>query len=140
MDNLGSHKGKIVRRLIRSAGAKLFFLSKYSPDLNPHRTGLRQAQTSAPKARCANRRCSLRRNPLSSDRIHFRRMRQLPQKCRLPSRFFRASDLIKSEPQLAKAIASDFRQHDEEATPLALVDHATAVHAATVEQHAVAVV
>jgi transposase len=35
MDNLGSHKGKIVRRLIRAAGAKLFFLPKYSPDLNP---------------------------------------------------------------------------------------------------------
>jgi len=35
MDNLGSHKGKTVRRLIRSAGAKLIFLPKYSPDLNP---------------------------------------------------------------------------------------------------------
>jgi transposase len=35
MDNLGSHKGKAVRRLIRSAGAKLLFLPKYSPDLNP---------------------------------------------------------------------------------------------------------
>ena len=35
MDNLGSHKGKIIRRLIRSADAKLFFLPKYSPDLNP---------------------------------------------------------------------------------------------------------
>ena len=35
MDNLGSHKGKIVRQLIRSARAKLFFLPKYSPDLNP---------------------------------------------------------------------------------------------------------
>jgi transposase len=35
MDNLGSHKGRAVRRLIRSAGAKLFFLPKYSPDLNP---------------------------------------------------------------------------------------------------------
>jgi transposase len=34
-DNLGSHKGKAVRDLIRSAGAKLFFLPKYSPDLNP---------------------------------------------------------------------------------------------------------
>ncbi len=34
MDNLGSHKGKAVRQLIRSAGAKLFFLPKYSPDLN----------------------------------------------------------------------------------------------------------
>src|ERR1700758_1730840 len=35
MDNFGSHKGKIVRQLIRSAGAKPFFLPKYSPDLNP---------------------------------------------------------------------------------------------------------
>ncbi len=35
MDNLGSHKGKAVRRLIRAAGVKLFFLPRYSPDLNP---------------------------------------------------------------------------------------------------------
>ncbi len=35
MDNLGSHRSKVVRQLIRSAGAKLFFLPKYSPDLNP---------------------------------------------------------------------------------------------------------
>lgn len=35
MDNLGSHKGKAIRRAIREAGAKLFFLPKYSPDLNP---------------------------------------------------------------------------------------------------------
>ncbi len=35
MDNLGSHKGKDVRKAIRSARAKLFFLPKYSPDLNP---------------------------------------------------------------------------------------------------------
>ena len=34
MDIFGSHKGTPVRRLIRSAGAKLFFL-RYSPDLNP---------------------------------------------------------------------------------------------------------
>jgi putative transposase len=35
MDNLGSHKGQAVRQAIRAAGAKLFFLPKYSPDLNP---------------------------------------------------------------------------------------------------------
>jgi transposase len=35
MDNLGSHKGTAVRRAIRAAGAKLFFLPPYSPDLNP---------------------------------------------------------------------------------------------------------
>jgi len=35
MDDLGCHKGKVVRALIRSRGAKLFFLPKYSADLNP---------------------------------------------------------------------------------------------------------
>jgi transposase len=35
MDNLGSHKGSAVRHAIRKAGAKLFLLPKYSPDLNP---------------------------------------------------------------------------------------------------------
>ena len=35
MDNLGSHKGKAVRQAIRSVGARLLFLPKYSPDLNP---------------------------------------------------------------------------------------------------------
>jgi putative transposase len=51
MDNLGSHKGKEVRRAIRAAGVKLFFLPKYSPDLNPIeqafakiKHGMRQAQ------------------------------------------------------------------------------------------------
>jgi transposase InsO family protein len=35
MDNLSSHKSPNVRRAIRNAGAKLFFLPPYSPDLNP---------------------------------------------------------------------------------------------------------
>jgi len=35
MDNLGGHKGWFVRAAIRAAGAKLFFLSPYSSDLNP---------------------------------------------------------------------------------------------------------
>ena len=35
LDNLGSHRSKAVPQLIRSVGAKLFFLPKYSPDLNP---------------------------------------------------------------------------------------------------------
>ena len=35
MDNLGSHKGRAVRQAIRAAGARLFFLPPYSPDLNP---------------------------------------------------------------------------------------------------------
>jgi transposase len=35
MDNLGSHKGPAIRQSIRATGAKLFFLPRYSPDLNP---------------------------------------------------------------------------------------------------------
>lgn len=35
LDNLGSHKSKAVRQAIRAAGARLLFLPKYSPDLNP---------------------------------------------------------------------------------------------------------
>jgi transposase len=35
LDNLGSHKGREVRAMVRGAGAKLIFLPPYSPDLNP---------------------------------------------------------------------------------------------------------
>lgn len=35
MDNLGSHKSKAVRNAVRAAGARLWLLPKYSPDLNP---------------------------------------------------------------------------------------------------------
>jgi len=35
LDNLGSHKAKAVRDVIRAAGARLLFLPPYSPDLNP---------------------------------------------------------------------------------------------------------
>ena len=35
MDHLSSHKGGAIRQAIRRAGARLFLLPKYSPDLNP---------------------------------------------------------------------------------------------------------
>jgi transposase len=35
MDNLGSHKSAAVRKVIKAAGARLWFLPPYSPDLNP---------------------------------------------------------------------------------------------------------
>ena len=35
MDNLGSHKAAALRRIIRAAGARLWYLPPYSPDLNP---------------------------------------------------------------------------------------------------------
>lgn len=60
MDNLGSHKGKAVRRAIRTVGARLIFLPKYSPDLNPIeqlfaklKHLLRKAQARTREAVCA---------------------------------------------------------------------------------------
>jgi transposase len=35
LDNLGSHKGKPVRKPMRNVEARRVFLPKYSPDLNP---------------------------------------------------------------------------------------------------------
>ena len=35
MDNLGAHKSAAVRQTIRTAGARLWYLPPYSPDLNP---------------------------------------------------------------------------------------------------------
>jgi len=35
MDNLGSHKAAAIRQMIRAAGARLWYLPPYSPDLNP---------------------------------------------------------------------------------------------------------
>jgi len=35
LDNLGSHKGKVARAIVRAKGAHLIFLPPYSPDLNP---------------------------------------------------------------------------------------------------------
>lgn len=35
MDNLGSHKSSAIRQMIQAAGARLWYLPAYSPDLNP---------------------------------------------------------------------------------------------------------
>ena len=60
MDNLGSHKGKAIRQAIRAARAKLLFLPKYSPDLNPIeqvfsklKHALRKAAARTPDEICA---------------------------------------------------------------------------------------
>ena len=50
MDNLGSHKGPLVRRAIRAAGARLFFLPPYSPDLNPIEQAFAKLKTLLRKA------------------------------------------------------------------------------------------
>ena len=58
MDNLGSHKGKVVRQLIRSARANAQVLTRPEPD----RTDPCQAQASAPKGCRPNRRYGLHRH------------------------------------------------------------------------------
>jgi transposase len=50
MDNLSSHKDPAIRRAIRAAGAKLFYLPQYSPDLNPIEQGFSKLKTLLRKA------------------------------------------------------------------------------------------
>jgi transposase len=49
MDNLGSHKGHAVKA-IKAAGARLFFLPPYSPDLNPIEQAFSKMKTLLRKA------------------------------------------------------------------------------------------
>ena len=78
MDNLGSHKGKVVRQLIRSAGAKLFFPPKYSPDLNPIEQVFAKLKHLLRKA--AARTVDAAAPPSAQFcKPHTARMRQLPQ-------------------------------------------------------------
>jgi hypothetical protein len=70
MDNLGSHKGKAVRQLIRAAGAKLFFLPKYS------RTWTRSSRSSPSSSTCCARqprgllKQSVAQLPRASEHLH----------------------------------------------------------------------
>ena len=102
MDNLGSHKGEAVRQAIRSAGAKLFFLPKYSPDLNPDRASVRQVQAPLAQSGGANSRNGPRRHRRAARRLHPRRVRQLPQKRRIRTNLktSRSSRLLKKSLRL----------------------------------------
>ena len=50
LDNLASHKGKAIRQVIRAVEAKLIFLPKYSPDLNPIEQAFAKVKTLLRKA------------------------------------------------------------------------------------------
>ena len=83
MDNLGSHKGKAIRRAIRVAGARLFFLPPYSPDLNPIEQVFAKLKHFLRKAaeRTAPATWSAHRNP--PRRLQSRRMRKLFRQLRI---------------------------------------------------------
>ena len=76
LDNLGSHKGKAVRNAIRRLGARLVFLPKYSPDLNPIEQVFAKFKTLLRKVEVSLRPyLRLRRNPQT---LSGKRMRRLP--------------------------------------------------------------
>jgi putative transposase len=58
MDNLGSHKSPAIRAALRKAGAKLFYLPPYSPDLNPIEQVF-AIEAPAPQSGRAHSRCHL---------------------------------------------------------------------------------
>ena len=83
IDNLGSHRGKAVRSAIRAAGAKLFFLPPYSPDLNPIEQVFAKLKTLLRNARRANRRNNVETNRRPAVSLQLRRVRQLLRQCRI---------------------------------------------------------
>ncbi|MBV8869698.1 MAG: IS630 family transposase [Acetobacteraceae bacterium] len=83
MDNLNVHKNPEVRRAIRAAGAKLWLLPAYSPDLKPDRAGIRKAEGPAAQGGEAGLRGGLRRDRQIARRVHPTGMCQLREECRL---------------------------------------------------------
>ncbi len=84
MDNLGSHKSAALRRIIRAAGARLWYLPPYSPDLNPIEQAFAKIKHWMRHRAEANRRRYLApHRQTSSTTIRTRRMRQLLRKRRI---------------------------------------------------------
>ena len=85
MDNLNSHKGAAVRRAIRAAGARLFFLPKSSPDLNPIEMLFAQLKHGLRKAAARTQGRRLRRHRPHPRHRHRKRVHQLLHQRRLCS-------------------------------------------------------
>ena len=81
LDNLGSHKGKAVRAAVKKAGARLLFLPKYSPDLNPIEQLFSKVKTLVRKA--APRSLDAVSDAIATALAAPRQMRQLLQELRL---------------------------------------------------------
>ncbi|MEY9676985.1 transposase [Bradyrhizobium elkanii] len=83
MDNLAAHKRAEVGIAIDAAGARLLYLPPYSPDLNPIRNGLRQAQSRPSKGRRQINRGFGQRYRRRFGRLHRPRMPELLRRSRL---------------------------------------------------------
>ena len=77
MDNLGSHKSPSVRQMIQKAGARLWYLPPYSPDL----AGLCQDQALDAHRTETHDRRRLRPHRPPRQKRHVRRMQQLFRQC-----------------------------------------------------------
>ena len=101
LDNLGSHKGKAVREAIRDVGARLVFLPKYSPDLNPIEQVFAKFKTLLRKDGSAKLRGDLRRLRQNPRPLPARRMRRIPQerRIRVAPNAGRSSRLLKKSPE-----------------------------------------
>ena len=83
LDNLGSHKGKAVRKAIRAVGARLVFLPKYSPDLNPIEQVFAKFKTLLRKAEARSYEAISDASAENPRPLPARRMRRIPQKRRI---------------------------------------------------------
>ena len=82
LDNLGSHKGKAVRKAIRDVGGRLVFLPKYSPTSTPSSRSS-PSSNSAAKGGSAKLRGNLRGLRQNPRPLPARRMRCIPQERRI---------------------------------------------------------
>ena len=83
LDNLNSHKGKAVRAMVKAAGARLFFLPSYSPDLNPIEQVFAKIQARDAKGYGPKRRGCRKRRRYNPRCLPTARMRELLGKCRI---------------------------------------------------------
>jgi transposase len=81
LDNLGSHKGAMVRNIVKAAGARLFFLPPYSPDLNPIEQLF--AKLKHWMRRAAQRSVETVHNAIANIRHHPNRVQELRRKRRI---------------------------------------------------------
>ena len=83
MDNLSSHKGPRVEKLITDAGAQLRYLPSYRPDMNPIEKALLQTEGLPAQNRRAHRRGPDERSRRLRRYLQTRRMRKLLQGLRI---------------------------------------------------------
>ena len=117
MDNLGSHKGQAVRRAIRAAGAKLFFLPPYSPDLNPIEQVFAKLKTLLRKAAERTIEATWRAHRRAPRLLHPAGMRQLPHQRRIRFNMKRSCSRVPDAAGWgslrAGAISMQFQKTDE---------------------------